>query len=77
MSENSDSLDVVIKELADRLHTAYSSFARMPAPLIAVVHGPAAGIGMSLALIADITIASDKASFIPAYKQVGLSQMAA
>ena len=66
-------LDVAIKALADRLHSAFSSLVRMPAPLVVAVNGTAAGIGLSLAMLGDITLASDKAKFIPAYTGVGLS----
>jgi enoyl-CoA hydratase/carnithine racemase len=44
-----------------------------PQPLIALVHGAAAGGGMALALACDVLVASDSASFHPAFMKVGLS----
>jgi enoyl-CoA hydratase len=46
---------------------------RLPQPIIAVVNGPAAGGGMSLALAADVIIAGPGASFTPSFINIGLS----
>ena len=62
-----------IKALADDLHRAISTFARMDAPLVIAVNGPAAGAGLSLAAIGDLVVAADDAHFTMAYSSVGLS----
>lgn len=60
-------------ELAAVVHAAVRSFARMPKPLLALVNGPAAGAGLSLALSADIVLASRSATFSTAYGALGLT----
>ena len=62
-----------IKGLADHLHRAISTFARMQAPLVVAVNGPAAGAGLSLAATGDLVVAADDAHFTMAYSSVGLS----
>ena len=73
MSEAGDQVDAALKQLTDQLHSAFSTLMRMRAPLIVAVNGAAAGIGLSLALLGDFTIASEKASFTLAYTAAGLS----
>jgi enoyl-CoA hydratase len=46
---------------------------RIPQPVISIVHGPAAGGGMCLALASDIVYASPKATFINSFINIGLS----
>ena len=62
-----------LKGVADDLHRAISTFARMDAVVIAVVNGTAAGAGFSLAVSADLILAAQSASFTMAYTRVGLS----
>ena len=61
-----------LKELTAYLHAAISRLTRMNAPVIAAVNGIAAGAGFSLAVAADLTIASDAAGFVMAYTNAGL-----
>lgn len=62
-----------IKGVADDLHRAISTFARMDAVLITVVNGTAAGAGFSLAVTGDLVLAAESASFTMAYTRAGLS----
>ncbi|AHM05275.1 Enoyl-CoA hydratase [Roseibacterium elongatum DSM 19469] len=43
-----------------------------PVPVIAAVNGTAAGAGANLALVCDVVIATDSASFIQAFTRIGL-----
>jgi 2-(1,2-epoxy-1,2-dihydrophenyl)acetyl-CoA isomerase len=45
----------------------------MPKPTLAVIPGPAAGAGLSLALACDVRIAADDAKLTTAFSKVGLS----
>lgn len=62
-----------VKGIADDLHRAVSTFARMDAVLITAVNGVAAGAGFSLAIAGDLVLAADNASFTMAYTRAGLS----
>ena len=62
-----------IKGLANDLHRALSTFARMDAVVITSVNGTAAGAGFSLAATGDLVLAAESAKFTMAYTQVGLS----
>jgi 2-(1,2-epoxy-1,2-dihydrophenyl)acetyl-CoA isomerase len=44
----------------------------VPKPIVAAVNGPAAGVGMSFALAADIAIAARSATFLQAFARIGL-----
>jgi 2-(1,2-epoxy-1,2-dihydrophenyl)acetyl-CoA isomerase len=57
-----------------RQHTTPAILAmnRIPKPIIARVHGPAAGIGFSYALASDIRIISEQAKFNMAFIKIGL-----
>jgi enoyl-CoA hydratase/carnithine racemase len=48
------------------------ALARLEVPLIAAVNGPAIGAGCDLAMMCDIRIASERASFAESFVQIGL-----
>src|SRR3954468_14735228 len=52
---------------------AFVNFHELPQPVIAAVHGAAAGGGMGLALAADIRLASPEARFNAAFVRIGLT----
>jgi 2-(1,2-epoxy-1,2-dihydrophenyl)acetyl-CoA isomerase len=62
-----------IKAVADALHRAVSTFARMDAVVLTSVNGVAAGAGFSLAITGDLVLAAESAKFTMAYTKAGLS----
>lgn len=63
----------VLEQLTGYLGTAISRLARMKKPLISAINGPAAGAGVGLAILSDLAIASEQASFTMAYTAIGLT----
>lgn len=62
-----------LREVTAHLHLAVSRFARMDAPVIAVVQGAAAGGGFSLAISCDLVVAAESATFLMAYSKIGMA----
>ena len=73
MHTHGETVGSAIKNLADDLHMAISTFSRMQKPVIMAVNGMAAGAGFSLAVSGDLVIASEAAGFTMAYTKAGLS----
>lgn len=63
----------IVKAMAHIFHEAVVVFSTMDAPVVAAVQGMAAGGGVSITMMSSIAVASEKARFIAAYSQVGLS----
>lgn len=56
-------------DAANRLVATMRTF---PRPVVAAVNGPAAGVGVSLALGADLTVATESSYFLLAFTKIGL-----
>jgi len=63
----------VLTELAGTIHSAISHLAHMQKPLLCLVNGPAAGAGLSLALLGDVVLAAQSSHFTCAYTGIGLT----
>jgi 2-(1,2-epoxy-1,2-dihydrophenyl)acetyl-CoA isomerase len=68
-----EDLPAHLTEVTSHLHAAISRLARLPAPVVAAVHGSAAGAGFSLACSADVVLAAASTKFVLAYRAVGLT----
>lgn len=61
-----------IDELLVAANRAVRAITDFPKPVVAVVQGPTAGVGVSLALACDVVLASEKAFFLLAFTKIGL-----
>ena len=59
-------------DVLDAANRAVRSIVNLSQPVVAVVQGPAAGVGASLALASDVVLASEKAFFLLAFTKIGL-----
>jgi 2-(1,2-epoxy-1,2-dihydrophenyl)acetyl-CoA isomerase len=62
----------VRRVLAERYHPLIAAVREMPKPVLAAVNGPVVGIGLSLALAADLVVARESAYFLLAFVNIGL-----
>jgi 2-(1,2-epoxy-1,2-dihydrophenyl)acetyl-CoA isomerase len=67
-----EGLPDVEKVLSERYHPIITLVRTMPKPVLAAVNGPAVGIGLSLALAADLVLARESAYFLLAFVNIGL-----
>jgi len=60
-------------QVLERLfHPLFRRLRDLPMPVVTAVNGPAVGIGMSLALMGDLIVASRGASFLLSFTRIGL-----
>jgi 2-(1,2-epoxy-1,2-dihydrophenyl)acetyl-CoA isomerase len=59
-------------ELRSHYHPMLLALRDLDMPMVSAVHGAAAGIGMSLAIMADMVCASRQAYFLQAFARIGL-----
>lgn len=65
-----DRADLVLQRILRHMHPALLILQQLPVPVIAAIHGPAAGAGLSMVLSADYAICSQSAEFILAYDRL-------
>lgn len=61
-----------MESLLDLGITVAHTLATLPKPVVAVLHGPAAGAGLSLALSADLRVATPEAALSLGFAKIGL-----
>jgi 2-(1,2-epoxy-1,2-dihydrophenyl)acetyl-CoA isomerase len=68
-----DDAPAYVAEILRHLHEALAGIARISAPVIAGVHGSAAGAGFALAIACDFVVAAKSSRFLMAYTAAGLT----
>lgn len=69
----SDSLADTILPMVRTFHTALLQLANLDVPVVAAVHGAAAGGGMGIALVADVVFAAEGTKFATGFAKIGLA----
>lgn len=69
---NSDAVQVVDTQAIDAANRLIRAMRDTARPVVAAVHGAAAGVGCSIALAADLTVATESAYFLLAFANIGL-----
>ncbi len=62
-----------LEAVTRHLHAALQGLAALDAPVVAAVHGSAAGAGLGLVGAADLVVAAESATFVMAYTKIGLT----
>lgn len=64
--------DLPPEHIVVEINRLVRAIAALPHPVVAVVQGPAAGVGVSIALACDVVLASEKAFFMLAFTKIAL-----
>ena len=67
-----DGLPDLERALHERYHPVITGLRRLPKPVVSAVQGPCVGVGLSLALCADLVYATENAYFLLAFVNIGL-----
>jgi 2-(1,2-epoxy-1,2-dihydrophenyl)acetyl-CoA isomerase len=73
LAAGADDAGDVIRALADRIHDGHRTLRESTKPIIAAVQGAVAGGGLGFMLIADLVVASDRATFASRYSDIALT----
>ncbi|MCF8480696.1 MAG: enoyl-CoA hydratase/isomerase family protein [Rhodospirillum sp.] len=71
--EEGKSIAETVANLIDPFHEAILTLRAANAPIVAALHGPVAGAGMSLALACDLAVAAEDMKMVMAYSAIGTS----
>ncbi|MEJ3403257.1 enoyl-CoA hydratase/isomerase family protein [Rathayibacter sp. YIM 133350] len=63
----------VIEQLADSIHDGHRILRESTKPIVAAVQGAVAGGGLGFMLVADVIVASERATFASKYADIGLT----
>ena len=72
-AEAGDDVASFINSLTERMHAATRRLVAMDKPLVTAINGPAAGAGLSLAMLGDVALAAASSHFTLAYGAIGLT----
>jgi 2-(1,2-epoxy-1,2-dihydrophenyl)acetyl-CoA isomerase len=72
-AEDTQRMPQALRKLAGTLHESVIRLGNMRKPLLTLVNGPAAGAGMSLAIMGDVVLCARSAHFTAAYGAIGLT----
>lgn len=72
-AQDPERMPQALRKLAGTVHESVIRLANMRKPLLTLVNGPAAGAGMSLAIMGDVVLCARSAHFTTAYGPIGLT----